>query len=230
VATQEELYKRYDAFVETARRRIRQEFNRITLAPFDKLNVIQAGELTESIWRRVDRANRRAYAELCEWVYEWVYVQYGAEAPRKDWTEIVDRWLKGYDPVTRYVYESELERKRLRLVEGILTARETQDRTMLEDVARSAASLLLTQSTQVGLDIMGAVQMEAYTEVLEAVRREEGEQPERVQEISELIRYNACDDSKTCGECRDDDGKVFRVSEAPRIPRHYRCRCWYTRA
>lgn len=211
-ATQEALYSRHDRFAELIRKKIKQEFHRLLLAGWDELNVTRAAEVTRTIYERVDRMNRRHYAEICEWVYEWVYVQYGRDVPHRDWTKVVDDWLKGYDPTTKYVYENELERKRLRLYEGVLACRDTLDRPGLEKLLKQAADLLLTQSIQYGLDLVGEMQEEAYEEMDE----------------DELL-YHACDDSRTCSECREDDGKVFKRSEAPRIPRHYRCRCWYTR-
>ena len=214
--TQQDLYRPYEAYAATLKRKIKQEFNRIRLAGFDELNVIRVQSLTESIWKRVDRFNRDAYAEMCEWTYEWVYVQYGEKPPHRDWTKVVDDWLRGYDPVTRYIYDRELERKRLRLNEGILATRENQDRPGLEDVVRTAANLLLTQSLQYGLDLIGETELEAFQEAAE--------------DEDALVRYNACNDSKTCNECWKLNGKVFRISAAPHIPQHYRCRCWYTRA
>lgn len=210
--TQAELYKPFEAFAGQLERLVKQEFNRLTLAGFDQLNVIRTAELTAQIYQKIDRFCRKHYEEICEWVYEWVYVQYGKDSPDKDWTKVVDRWLKGYDPVTRYVYGSELERKRLRLNEGILTAREYADRKMLTEAVRTAAGLILTQGMQYGLDLIGEMQEQAYQEA----------DPE-----SELL-YHACDDNRTCDDCRECDGKIYKASEAPRIPQHYRCRCWYT--
>ena len=194
-------------------RKIKQEFNRILLAGFDELNVIRVREMTESIWKRIDKFNRAAYREQCEWVWEWVYdiFGYGEEAPAKDWTRIVDNWLRGYDPVTKYIYDREMERKRLRLNEGILATRETQDRPGLTEVVKTAANLLLTQSLQYGLDLIAQVQTEAYDAL----------------DVDE-VQYHACNDDRTCGECWKDDGKIYRLEEAPKLPRHYRCRCWYT--
>lgn len=212
--TQASLYKPFDEFAEKARKTIQQEMNRLILAPWDELHITQAKRKTEILFKRIDRMNRKAYRELCEWVYEWVLLQYDREPEERDWTKVVDDWLKGYDPVTMYVYDSEMERKRLRLVEGILTAMETQDRQALTEVVRAAGSLLLTQSLQYGLDLMGETERKTFEETDE----------------EEMLVYHACNDSRTCAECHADDGKVFRKSEAPRIPRHYRCRCWYTRA
>ena len=213
--TQPDRYRPYEAHAATLKRKLKQEFNRLLLAGFDELNVIRVQSITESIWKRVDRFNRDAYAEMCEWTYEWVYVQYGDKTPHKDWTKVVDDWLRGYDPVTKYIYDRELERKRLRLNEGVLTTRETQDRPGLTDVVRAAANLLLTQSLQYGLDLIGETELEAFHEAPE--------------DEDALSRYNACNDSKTCNECWKLNGKVVKVSEAPHIPQHYRCRCWYTR-
>lgn len=210
------LFLPYDAYAKAVKEKIRQEFRRLTLAPFDQLTVVGTKQLTERVFREVDRLNRRHWAALCEWVYEWVYVQYGDNPPDRDWTKVVDDWLKGYDPVTRYRYDTEAERKRLRLAEGVLTAREQADRKMLDEVVKTAAGLLLSQSLQAGLDIMGEIQAEAYEEAGEG--------------LDELLLYHSCQDERVCEECEADDGKVFRKKDAPKIPRHYRCRCWYTRA
>ncbi len=202
----------YDAYTETLKKKIKQEFNKLQLAGFDELNVIRVTKVTKRIWKQIDRMNRKAYADMCGWVYDWVYMLYGDIPPDMDWVRYVDEYLKGYDPVTRYVYGPELERKRLRLTEGILTVRETQDRQGLEDVLRTAANLLLTQSLQYGLDLIAKVEMQAF--------EEEGE----------YVRYNSCGDSRVCEDCEELDGKIFPIDEAPRIPQHYRCRCWYTPA
>lgn len=212
--TQEALYSRHDRFAELIRKKVRQEFHRLLLSGWDELNVTRAAEVTRTIYERVDRMNRRHYAEICEWVYEWVYVQYGREVPYRDWTKVVDDWLKGYDPTTKYVYENELERKRLRLYEGILACRETLDRPGLEKLLKQAADLLVTQSIQYGLDLVGEMQEEAYGDAADE---------------DELLLYHACDDSRVCSECWDCNGKVYPVNGAPRLPQHYRCRCWYTR-
>lgn len=214
MATQAELYKPYDEYSAALKRKVKQEFNRILLAGFDELNVIQAKKTTQVIWERIDRFIRKHLRELYGWVYEWVYVLYGKEPPDRDWTKAVDDWLKGYDPVTRYVYATELERKRLRLTEEILTAREYQDRPGLEQTVKTAAGLLLTQGLQYGLDLMGEAEKRAYEEVAEDA----------------YVKYNACDDDRTCGDCWQYNGKVFPIDAAPRIPQHYRCRCWYTPA
>lgn len=211
--TQEELYRPYDAFAARLKRLVKQEFARLSLAGFDQLNVIRVAEKTERIFERIDRFCREEYAEICGWVYEWVYVQYGKDPPDRDWTKVVDDWLKGYNPVTRYVYASELERKRLRLNEAVLTAREFSDRKALTEIVQSAASLIMTQGLQYGLSLIGDMEIQAYDEM-----DEDGE-----------VMYHACDDSRTCEDCKAYDRKIFRISEAPRIPQHYRCRCWYTR-
>lgn len=214
MAKQDELFRPYDRYGEALKRKIRQEFNRLLLAGFDELSVVQAKQTTKTIWERVDRFIRKNLRELCAWVYEWVYVLYGKKPPDRDWTKVVDDWLKGYDPVTRYVYDNELERKRLRLLEEILTAREFQDRPGLEKTLKTTAGLLLTQGLQYGLDLMGETEKRAYEEIGPEV----------------YVQYHACDDDRTCEDCWQYNGMVFPIDEAPRIPQHYRCRCWYTPA
>lgn len=213
--TQAELYRRYDDYAVEIMKVIRDEFTPLRLAGFDELTVTNTIRRTKLIYERIDKRNRKAYREMCDWVYEWVYVQYGKNPPNKDWTKVVDAWLKGYDPVTQYVYVNELERKMHRLNEGILSCREETNHAGLEDVIRTASNYLLTQSLQTGLDLMGEMQKRAFADA---------------EDEEAKVQYHACDDDQTCGECHADDGKIFRLSEAPRIPRHYRCRCWYTRA
>ena len=218
--TQAELYEAYDRYAEEVRELIKKETNRIALAGFDELNVIRTKTITTRLYERVDRLNRRRYRELCEDVALWVYWQYDLEPPKRDWTKVVNERLREYDPVTQYVYERELELKRLMLEEAVLTAREKGDRNALNDALKLAANLLLTQSLQGGLDLMGETEQEAFAEAARELGLDEDEA---------FVQYHACNDSRTCGECKEDDGKIYPVNGAPSIPRHYRCRCWYTR-
>ena len=41
------------------------------------------------------------------------------------------------------------------------------------------------------------------------------------------VRYNAELDSKTCDDCSQYDGKVFRFDKKIELPRHPLCRCYY---
>ena len=41
------------------------------------------------------------------------------------------------------------------------------------------------------------------------------------------IKRNATLDSRTCEDCMDEDGKVYELRNAPMLPEHPNCRCFY---
>lgn len=41
------------------------------------------------------------------------------------------------------------------------------------------------------------------------------------------LQYNTCHSPRTCVECVDLDGQVFKVGEEPSLPRHPHCGCYY---
>lgn len=41
------------------------------------------------------------------------------------------------------------------------------------------------------------------------------------------VKYNATLDNKTCEDCSAYDGKVYNLNNAPSLPRHPLCRCFY---
>ncbi len=44
----------------------------------------------------------------------------------------------------------------------------------------------------------------------------------------EKVRYNAILDNRTCSECSSLDGEVFYIDQAPSLPLHSLCRCFYS--
>lgn len=207
-----QLYKKLDAFQTAVKERIKSEFVQLSLAGFDELNVIQARKVTQALYERIDRFARKQYRVLYGWAYEWAYVQSGRDLGKTDWTKVVDDWLKGYDPVTQYVYDRELDRKQMRLEEAILTAKEYNDRQMFDDALKTASNYLYTQIVQYGLDLTDEGEMDGF--------RDSG---------TEYVQWHTYMDGRQCSECEERDNKVYPFVEAPDIPAHYRCRCFYTR-
>lgn len=41
------------------------------------------------------------------------------------------------------------------------------------------------------------------------------------------VKRNAILDKRTCGDCADEDGKVYDLGNAPELPTHPLCRCFY---
>ena len=41
------------------------------------------------------------------------------------------------------------------------------------------------------------------------------------------VRRNAILDARTCAECSSENGTVYPINDAPSLPEHVRCRCYY---
>ncbi len=207
----EALYAPLDAFEAEMKAEIKREFAPLSLAGFDELTVIRTKERVERLYDRINRKARKRYAYIIMMAYEWAYSQTGKVPPSEKWDKLVDEFLRGYDRVTGYVYENELERKAMRLVEAILAAKEYVDRAALTEAVKKAANLLYTQVTQEALDMIEESVMQAYQKM----------------EV-QTVRYHAYMDARVCEECAACNLKVYELKEAPPLPQHYHCRCYYT--
>lgn len=131
------------------------------------------------------------------------------EPDKKDISEIVVDLLSGYSRVTKYSYYNELERKQLRLVEAILTAREYADRQDLAQSVKKAADNVYAQCCEYGLEATQRAVLAAYKAA--GVDR---------------LQWVTMKDDRVCEDCHPLDGKVFDADVCPVPPMHYRCRCY----
>jgi SPP1 gp7 family putative phage head morphogenesis protein len=116
--------------------------------------------------------------------------------------------LLAYNLVTGYLYKREVERKRLRLNEQILTAREFNNRDMYNDSLRRTSNLWWTQTIQYGVDIVDSATLQAYEDM--GVK---------------YVRWIAVEDGRQCHTCDSRNGVVYKLSEVP-AKTHYGCRCY----
>lgn len=201
--------------------RIRREFNRLSILGLDELNVLRVQSEVTEMFERFKEYNEERYEELAEYAIEKAekdlrkldipIILVGLTISEAERTrrarEIVRRVLRAYNPVTQYLYNSEADRKRARLIEAILTAVAAEDVGLLNHIERRNASLWYSQSSEYAISVTD----EAYRDTL----REAGVR--KVQWIAEQ-------DSKTCSECRERHLKVYDIDNVPPKP-HYNCRC-----
>ena len=207
---EESLYKPLDEFLKRLKRKIKALFAPLFVSGFDQLNILMLNKQTSEMYLELDEFNRENYLALVKHARKWVERLVGKELKVRDMREFVDQYLKGYDPVTQYVYTKEVDRKKMRLNEAILTAREYQDVQKLQRAVKKAADLWFTQSSQYALDLM-------LFEIRQAFE-DDG--------IS-LLRWNTQRDERVCPECNALDGKIFDSDDYPDPP-HYNCRCYPT--
>lgn len=196
------MYRYLDSLLANSKKKIRTEFNRVGSMGFDELNVVNTRRVTEEIYARLLAENDSVYRKAAKKAYRDAGGNESIDA------KFVEGILIAYNLVTGYLYGKEAERKRLRLNEQILTAREYADRDMLRDGLRTSANLWYTQTVQYGVDIVDAATLKAY--------KDRG---------IKYVEWVSQDDGKECAECKSRDGKIFRITEVP-AKSHYGCRCY----
>lgn len=211
---EESLYKPLDDFLKRLKKKIKTIFAPLFVSGFDQLHIIRLTKVTAEMYNELDAFNRKNYEALVEHARKWAAQVLGKKLSTADMKSFVNAYLKGYDPVTQYVYTKEIDRKRMRLNEAIMTAREFQDIVKLQKAVKRAEDLWFTQSSQYALDLM----LEEVKEVYE----------EDTSGEDELWRWNAIIDGHECEECHRRNGKVYKKSSYPSQP-HYLCRCYPTK-
>lgn len=199
------MYKLLDKLLAVEMKRIRASFNRLGSMGFDELNVINTRKATQKMYDGFLKDNEAIYLKVARDAYKKA-----TESGKK--TEIDREWLvgvlAGYNLVTGYLYNREAERKRLRLNEQILTAREFGNREMFQGSLRRSANLWWTQTSQYGISIVDEATIKGYKDM--GVKR---------------VQWIAADDEKTCPTCGARDNKIYPINKIPPKP-HYGCRCY----
>ena len=141
---------------------------------------------------------------ICKEIYEEA-LALGFDGEVRDLDEAwIEEFFEEYNPVTKYVFNNEIERKESRLFEALIS-----NKRELHQSYKTAENLLLRQVKQYGIDLEDAIAMAVYKDV----------GVEKVVWVTES-------DHKTCGECKGLDGEIFKLEEAP--PKlHPNCRCYY---
>ena len=167
------------------------------LTNFDELNVI---EVSHEIYNEVLKLVEKESARLVKSVYD----KYSEEKTisAADATAFVLALMLAYNPVTKYVYKNELERKRSRFAEGVIASD-----TPLEEI-ELAKRLLVALNRQFEDDVTFDAVIKAY-------------QDDGIKEV----RWITAVDDKRCKECKSRHGKIYPISKVPAKPHRY-CRCY----
>ena len=211
------MYRLADKLLEQLKKLIRREFNRLGIFGFDELNAPRVTSETEALFDRLMRENKKQYLKAAKKAYSdavALAVAAGYEDPGRE--GINEMWLIGllgaYNFVSGYLYESEAERKRLRLAEQMMTAKEYQNRTLYNDSIRRSANLWWTQAAHYMLEAVDQATLDGY--------KDSG---------VEKVKWNTNIDGRECKTCRERNGKVYPIGSVP--PKaHRNCRCYLTPA
>ena len=207
------MYKHLDTLLEKAKKKLRTEFNRLGSLGFDELSVTNTKKVTKAMFDRLLSENEKMYQKAANKAYSKAKKKAKEAGYREEEEkELGGEWLigvlLGYNFVTGYVYDREAERKRLRLNEQVLTAREYDSREMFNDSLRKTANLLWTQTSQYGISVVDEATLRGLVDM--GVKQ---------------VRWNAHIDGRECKVCRERHNKIYEISKVPEKT-HYGCRCY----
>lgn len=207
------MYKKTNKILSALNVAISAEFLRLRLAPMDELNIVGAKKMGAAMYDRLEKYNANAYLSMAIAAYADAIAQAALigekpDAPREIDSAFVALTLSAYNLVTGYLYESEAERKRLRLVEQMLTAREYNDRQAYQDSVLGAAKAWWRQTEQYALDVTDDATITAYVDA--GVK---------------YVRWVTEKDRRTCKVCDGRDGVIYEITRIPEKT-HYGCRCY----
>ena len=170
-------------------------FRRVTA--FDELNVIA---VSHEIYDEALKITEQEATRLVKTVYD----SYREEEvlPPSDAHAAVIALMAAYNPVTKYVYENELDRKRSRFAEGVIASTTPREEVEL------AKRLLIGMNKQFADDATFDAVVQAYAD--DGVKR---------------VRWITAVDDRRCKECKARHHKIYSIDNIPPKP-HLHCRCY----
>jgi SPP1 gp7 family putative phage head morphogenesis protein len=207
------MYRLADKLLEQLKKLIRREFNRLGIFGFDELNAPRVTSETISLFDRLMRENERLYLQVAKRAYDDAvaaavaagFANSGENRINASW---VGTLLGAYNFVSGYLYKSEAERKRLRLAEQMMTAKEYQSRSQYNDSVRRSANLWWTQAAHYMLEAVDKATLDGYKDC--GVK---------------WVKWHTRIDGKECGVCRERHGQIYDIDKVP--PKaHRNCRCY----
>ena len=187
-------YQTADKVIAYLIKRYQRLFRQARTTSLDELNVIA---VSHDIYDTALNETKQEMARLSRVVYE----RYG-DREDFDGTAFVLALMLAYDPVTKYVYENEVDRKRARFVEGVLGSP-----SPLEEI-RLAERLWATMNKVFADEVTFQTMIQAY--------KDSG---------VKTVRWVTSEDERRCATCGAMHGKIYSIDKVPPKP-HRNCRCW----
>ena len=193
------MYEKTDKVIGILSRHAQKKFsdfqNRLSVVPADELNVLRSAK---TLFKTLAKKSILWYNILAKYYYDFFG---GKPSFWKDDT-VTDYLEEFSDPVTKYVYKNEVERKSERLAEAI-----SADPQTAEQEIRKARRLWLLQTDRYAVAVSDLAQIEAY--------KSRG---------VKYVRWITNLDGRECRECFDRHGVIYPITAVPAKP-HYGCRC-----
>lgn len=171
------------------------------------MNVIQIKKHIDKLYGSVYKTIKREFTAILNPIYEDIYdeaIDMGFDGDIRDLDEAwVEEFFDEYNPVTKYVFSNEVDRKKSRLFESLVAS--TAERTQSY---KTAENLIVRQVKQYAIELEDAISKVVYEDT--GVTK---------------VQWVAEDDYKTCDTCRELDGQIFKLNDVP-PKQHINCRCY----
>lgn len=187
-------YSKTDKVISYLNKQYGRLFRKVT--SFDELNVINVShEIYDEVLRLVEKESTR--------LVKSVYGSYNSGTiSDEEANAFVLALMLAYNPVTKYIYKNELERKRARFAEGVIASDTPQEEVAL------AERLLVKLNRQFEDDVTFDTVVKAYED-----------------DGVEEVRWVTAEDDKRCTECKSRHHKIYPIHNIPSKP-HPFCRCY----
>lgn len=194
-----------DRAVRDMNKRNLRAFDGLKTLKFDELNVMRS---VKKVYDDAVRIAKRRYRQLAMDAYIASLILAGIspeEAEERAEDSITEDWvldmLEDYDAVTHYRFDTEVDRKKQRLAEAILS----QNDKVAE--VNKALRLFSQQLAQYADNSVIRATLDGYRDA--GVKK---------------VRWETEDDERVCRTCGKRNGKVYAIDRVPPAP-HWRCRC-----
>jgi len=192
------MYRKTDKVITYLSKQYSKLFSRVT--SFDELNVIN---VSHEIFNEAVILTEREVTRLVKAVYD--SKREGGEISSADALSLVLALMLAYNPVTKYIYRNEMDRKRSRFAEGVIASDSPREEIAL------ATRLMIATNKQFAEDATFEAVVQAY--------RDDG---------VENVRWVTAEDDRRCKECKSRHGKIYPINNIPAKPHRY-CRCYIER-
>lgn len=193
--TMKSPYSKTDKTIAYLSKQYAKLFRKVT--SFDELNVIP---VSHEIYDEALKVTEQEATRLVKSVYD-SHRESGTISAENAHALVLALML-AYNPVTKYIYKNELDRKRSRFAEGVISSDTPREEVEL------AKRLLIALNKQFADDATFDALIQAYED--DGVKR---------------VRWITAVDDRRCAECKSRHNKIFDIDAVPPKP-HLHCRCY----
>ncbi len=173
------------------------------------MSIVQIKKHVHRLYKFIYKIIKQEFLKVINEIYQVIYdeaVDMGFDGDIRNLDEAwIDEFFDKYNPITKYVFSNEIDRKESRLFEALVSNELERLKSYVY-----AERLITTQIEQYAIELEDSIERVVYEDT--SVKQ---------------VMWVAEDDDRTCGICNDLDGQIFKLDNAP-PKQHYNCRCYLT--